>query len=154
MTPQAIRAAKFAIVALALAAIFSQVLVIPRLAAEYARSYPDLAYLAVPYTITAAIGIIGFEIALVAAWRMLTIYDGEEIDLVKPQSFWVNVLAFSLMLGVLAFAGICGHAAIVENIGGPPTMLGLVTGIAFIIMAAILRKKVLTRMGRSRTHHS
>ncbi len=141
MTKQEALPLRAALVAFACAALFVQFM-LPLLAGGYAAAYPQIANLAVPYTVSAIAGIVCFQAALLAGWQILTSVVAEG-SLALRSTTWVNVLAFSLGLAGITLAGICAHAGFVAAVGGPATLFGLLAGLALVPAAVALRKKFL-----------
>lgn len=142
MTMQEALPLRFLLVALGLLALLSQTVLLPGLAGEYAVAYPQVAHLAVPYAAAAVTAVAGFEVALLASWRMLTIVleeGGLTLRAVAP----ANALTASVGLSGITVAGICAHAGSVESIGGPAMLLGLLAGLALVPAAVALRNRIL-----------
>ncbi|GAA1352706.1 hypothetical protein GCM10009636_15290 [Arthrobacter koreensis] len=142
MTKQEALPLRCVLAALGVLALLSQTALLPRIAGEYAEAYPEVANLAAPYALAVIAATACFEVALLAAWQMLTsvVTDGA---LTPGASKWANVLAFSLGLTGITLAGICAHAGFVEAIGGPAMLLGLLAGLALVPAAVALRNRVL-----------
>ncbi len=81
--------------------------IVPNLAADAATRYPELAGLARPYVI--AIGGVGglglFEVALLAAWRVLS--EAAKSDgATTRKKRWADVVTLALVLMAVVFAGV------------------------------------------------
>ena len=142
MTKQEALPLRLVLVAVGLLALFSQIVLLPRMAGEYAAAYPQVAHLAVPYAAAAIAAVACVEAALLAAWRMLglVVADGElTLRAAEP----ANVMAVSLGLSGITVAGICAHAGWVAAVGGPAMLFGLFAGLALVPAAVALRNKFL-----------
>lgn len=118
----------------------TQVLVVPWVAAACADAYPEVAYLQRPYVAAVVVAIVGFQAALLAAWQLLSVAkDGPSSE--SRAKRWANVLAGSLCFMAVVAAGVCVHAAFVANVGGPPTILGILVSLAVVAIALVLRHR-------------
>ncbi|WP_028278394.1 DUF2975 domain-containing protein [Arthrobacter sp. H5] len=133
--------------ALVPAALLLQFVVVPRTAASYAEAYPEVAYLEAPYLIAAVVTIGGFEVALLAAWQLLSAAEEGKASTHRSQR-WANVMTASLCFMALLSAGVCVHAGSVENIGGPAMLFGLLASLALVAVALGLRSKTRERFLR------
>jgi fatty acid desaturase len=140
MTRQQVQLGRVAIGALALVALVTQALVLPRVAAGYADAYPEVAYLQRPYVAAFVIAIVGLEAALFSAWQLLSGAKKGE-DAPGRAKRWANILAGSLCFMAVVLAGVCVHAAFVANVGGPPTIFGLLVCLAVVPVAVVLRHR-------------
>lgn len=111
--------------------LIMQLVVIPRTADSYATSYPEVAYLAPSYVAALVIALVGLEIALLSAWRLVAIAVTDR-TWTGRQATLTNVVSVSLVAMAVIVAGVCVHAGSVANIGGPATLFGI-TGCAAII---------------------
>ncbi|GAB3531905.1 hypothetical protein GCM10027403_03120 [Arthrobacter tecti] len=128
--------------AIAFLAMLVQIVVIPRIAANYANDYPEVAYLAPPYVVAIVIAIGSFEVALLAAWQLLSAAEaGDTLTSRSPR--WANVVAASLLFMAMIFAGVCVHAGSVASVGGPAMLFGLLASLAVVPAAFALRKKTM-----------
>jgi hypothetical protein len=127
--------------ALALGALLIQ-LVVPRVAAEYADAYPEVAYLAPAYATAIVVAIGGFEAALLAAWQLLSVAAAGEA-LTYRSKRWANVMAASLSFMAVILAVVCVHAGSFAAIGGPAMLFGLFASLAVIPGSIVLRNKAM-----------
>ncbi|MCW2131926.1 DUF2975 domain-containing protein [Arthrobacter sp. VKM Ac-2550] len=128
--------------AFALGALLAQLVVVPLVAADYAEAYPEVAYLAPPYVTAIVVAIGGFEVALLAAWQLLSAAVVGEASAGRSKR-WANVMAVSLGLMAVLFAGVCVHAGSFAAVGGPPMLFGLLTSLALVPVAFGIRNKAL-----------
>ena len=141
MTQQEALPLRVVLGALGLFALFSQALLVPREAGEYAAAYPSAAYLAVPYAVAVVAAIACFEVALLAAWQILTAAVADAAPgSTTPK--WANVVAVSLSLTGVILAGICAHAGSVAGVGGPAMLLGVLAGLGLVPAAFALRARL------------
>jgi len=135
------------LVVLALGALALQTVVVPLVARDLAGTYPEVEYLATPYTVAVIVALVGFEVALLAVWRLLTL--GGQGDVRSSSSKpWVDLLGFSVSFGALVMAGICVHAGFVADVGGPATLLGTVASLALAVVSVLSRNAVESRLVR------
>lgn len=152
MNEDQVRRFRIVMGALVLGALSIQLVVVPQVAADYAESYPEVAYLAVPYVIAIVVGIGGFEVALLATWQLLSAVatDG---TLTSRSKRWANVMAASLVFMAVIFAGVCVHAGSVANVGGPAMLFGLLAALALVPAAVGLRSKAMGFSPGDDVHH-
>lgn len=118
-----------------------QLVVLPRTAASNAREYPELAYLEPLYVTALVIALIGLEVALLAAWQLVSATRVDKTAGSHP-GLWSNVMVVSLSLMAMIFAGVCLHAGWVVNVGGPAVLFGIVGSIAVVVLAFAIRRWV------------
>jgi cytochrome bd-type quinol oxidase subunit 2 len=128
--------------ALALGSLLTQLVIVPRFAAEYAAAYPEVAYLALPYVTAMVVAIGGFEVALLAAWLMLST-AGAGRALTSRSKRWANVMTASLSFMAVIFSGVCVHAGSFAAVGGPAMLFGLLTSLALLLIAFGLRNQAM-----------
>lgn len=128
-----------AIAAIALAAVATQWLIVPQVARGFAEAYPEVAYLAPPYTIAMVAAIGSFEVGLLAAWQLISAARTKKV-LSSGTRQWANTMAASVALMAMLFAGVCAHASFIADIGGPPVFLGLLAALALVPGSVILRE--------------
>ncbi len=121
-------------------ALLTQALVVPWVAAACADAYPEVAYLERPYVVAVVTAILGFEVALFAAWQLLSAAKAGNVSK-RPATRWADIVAGSLCFMAVVVAGICVHAAFVANVGGPPTIFGLLVCLAVVPVAVVLRNR-------------
>ncbi|ANJ25416.1 DUF2975 domain-containing protein [Agromyces aureus] len=138
LSKQNVPAVRFALVALFVAALLLQFWLVPSVAAQAATQYPEYADLARPYVIAIGIAIGLFELALVAAWQVLSASTADN----RPQRRnWATIFTFAIVLSGLMFAGIFVHVGSVARVGGPPVLFGLLAALAVVVFAVVLRRK-------------
>lgn len=142
MNKEQVRRFRIVMAALALGALLTQLVVVPQVAADYAESYPEVAHLAAPYVIAIVVGIGGFEVALLATWKLLTAAPTGGA-LTSRSKRWANVMAVSLVFMAVIFGAVCVHARSVENVAGPAMLFGLLASLALVLAALGLRNKAM-----------
>ncbi|MCC9204532.1 DUF2975 domain-containing protein [Arthrobacter sp. zg-Y769] len=142
MTRQEALPLRCALVTFALAALVVQFVVVPRIAARAADAYPEVADLASPYVTVIGVAVAAFELALLAAWQLVSAAAADR-SAQRRSTGWANIMAVSLGAMAVLFAGVFAHAGSVENIGGPAMLFGLLLFLALIPVAVALRNGVL-----------
>lgn len=142
MTTQHLAFFRILIGALAIGSLLAQLVVVPQVAANAAERYPEVAHLEIPYVAAVVVAIGFFEIALLAAWRLVATARKQEAVSTGASQRWLNLMAVSLCLMALLFAGTCMHAGSVENIGGPAMLFGLLASLALISGVVIGRRRL------------
>ena len=121
-------------------AVLTQVWVVPRAGAAAAARYPEVAYLERPYVAAVVVAILGFEVALLAAWKLLPSETAGEAPTSAAKG-WATALAGSLWFMAAVIAGVCVHAGFVELVGGPLTVLGILVCLAVVPVGVVLRRE-------------
>ncbi|TYD00605.1 DUF2975 domain-containing protein [Arthrobacter echini] len=135
------------------AALLVQVVVIPRAGSSVAGAYPEVAHLAPPTIAVLIIAVIGFELAIVAAWYLVSIAVASKA-LTGEARRWADVIAASLTGMAVLGAGVCAYMGFVANIGGPAMLFGLLASLALIPIAVALRAWVMNWFDRSASARS
>lgn len=141
MTKQEALALRFFLGLLALAALVVQLVVIPRVAAGYADVYPELSYLEPLYVTALAVACVGFVLALLAVWHLVSAAVTDRAP-TRRSTRWANVMTISLTFMALILAGVFVHAGFVANVGGPAMLFGLLVSLALVPVAFALRRWV------------
>ena len=141
MTKFASRLLRFALVILLLGTVLTQVLV-PVLASEEARIFPEVAYLAVPYSVALILVIACVQVALLVVWRLLSLVDGGVI-FTRRALRWVDVITACAVVATVLSAGVLIHLLFVVGVGGPSVALALPAslagGLAFVLLMVVMR---------------
>lgn len=149
MDAMQLKSARLTIIGLFVSAVALQAVVIPVAAAGFATRYPEVAHLQAPYVTGLVIAVVGFQLALVAAWKVATDLASEQSSAQK-RSRWSAIAVLALCLMALAAACVFAHASFVALVGGPPVMLGLLLSVAIVPGALVARKKFLSSTSASR----
>ena len=133
--PTAIRTLK-ALMALLLAiAAAIQIWLLPAISADFAANAPEFAYLRIPYLIVCELLMIGFDIALIAIWRLLSLAASSSVF--SDAAFrWVG-----LIIGCIGFDTALATGLLVHNLIaslGPPILVIALTILAIVGMALTL----------------
>jgi hypothetical protein len=138
---------RLGIVAVLLAGLFGQAVVIPVTAADEVERFPPYEPYAVPYVIVAILGVACVQIVLVAMWMLLGMVDRKAIF--SPRAFrWVDVVIGATVAATLLALGVAGHLmfgavpepddmAMLGALGGAVVCAG--AGAAFAMLVVILR---------------
>jgi hypothetical protein len=141
MTKFASRLLRFALVILLLGTVLTQVLV-PVLASEEAGIFPEVAYLAVPYSVALILVIACVQVALLVVWRLLSLVDGGVI-FTRRALRWVDVITACAVVATVLSAGVLIHLLFVVGVGGPSVALALPAslagGLAFVLLMVVMR---------------
>jgi len=141
MTKFASRLLRVALVILLLGTVLTQVLV-PVLASEEARIFPEVAYLAVPYSVALILVIACVQVALLVVWRLLSLVDGGVI-FTRRALRWVDVIIACAVVATVLSAGVLIHLLFVVGVGGPSVALALPAslagGLAFVLLMVVMR---------------
>lgn len=136
LSKQHLPTARFALISVFVIALLLQFWVVPLAAAQAANQYPEYADLARPYVIAIGIAIGLFELALVAAWQILSAAADA-----RPTRWWATIFTLALISSGVVFAGVFIHAGSVARVGGPPMLFGLLVALAVVVGAVALRHK-------------
>ena len=140
MTKQHMLMFRVVIGVLAMVALLVQIVVVPQIGSSYADSYPEVACLEGRYVLALVAAIAAFEVALLAALKLLSTENGGVV-LISRSNGWINLMTASLCSMSLLLAGVCAHAAFVENIGGPGAFLGFLIALGLAAGVLFIRDK-------------
>jgi hypothetical protein len=136
------------IIAVFLAGLFGQIVVLPTTAADEVARFPPYAPFATPYVTVAIIGVACVQIALVAMWMLLALVRHGAIF--SPRAFrWVDVIIGCSAACTMLAAGVTVHL-LVADIPSPgdgmellgafgAAALGTGGGVAFVMLMVIMR---------------
>ncbi len=141
LSNQHVPTVRFALVALFVIALLLQFWIVPSAAAQSATQYPEYADLARPYVIVIGIAIGLFELALIAAWQVLSAATADTRP--RRRKLWATIFTLALISSGVLFAGVFIHAGSVARVGGPPMLFGLLAALAVVVCAVVLRRKTL-----------
>ena len=131
MTKQEALPLRFFLGLFALATLVIQLVVVPRTGASYASAYPEVAYLEPLYVTAIGVALVGFLVALFAAWRLVSGAVAEKVA-TRRSARWANIMMAGLIFLVVIFAGVFVHAGFVENVGGPAMLVGFLGSVALV----------------------
>jgi len=128
------------LVILLLVTVLAQVL-LPVFASEEGRTFPEVAYLVVPYSVAAILFIGCGQVALLAVWRLLSMVKGEAI-FTRRALRWVDVITACGAAATVLCAGILIHLIFFVGFGGPLfyyLAACVIGGLAFALIVDVIR---------------
>ena len=140
MNKLAIRLLRVALVVLLLGFVLAQVL-LPVFAYEAGTTYPELAYLVVPYSEAGILAIACGQVALIVVWRLLSLVAGGVI-FTRRALRWVDVIAACAAVATVLSAGPMIHLLFFVGVGGPLILwlaACLAGGLAFVLLMVVMR---------------
>lgn len=142
MKQSVILALRVLLVLVFLVLLGGQLYVIPAFASVSANDFPEIAFLAGPYTVIAIVGIACVQIGLFATWVLLSMVERGAIF--SEHAFrWVNVIiGAAIALTILTlFTGV--HLLFVVQVGGPGVLLAVaaagIAGASIILLMVVMR---------------
>jgi|BarGraNGADG00212_1021973.scaffolds.fasta_scaffold113239_1 hypothetical protein len=136
-----IRLLRVALVVFLLGTVLAQVLV-PVFASEAGTTFPEVAYLVIPYSIAAILFIGCGQVALLVVWRLLSMVNGGAI-FTRRAVRWVDVITACGAVATVLSAGVMIHMlGFVPGGGGPRVYLlaGCVAAVlAFVLLMVVMR---------------
>jgi Protein of unknown function (DUF2975) len=140
MTMLASRLLRVALVFLLLGTVLAQVL-LPVFASEEARVFPEVAYLAVPYSVAGILAIACVQVALLVVWRLLSMVDGG-IIFTRRAMRWVDVITACAAVATVLSTGPMIHLLFFVGVGGPLILwlpACLAGGLGFVLLMVVMR---------------
>ncbi|MCI2237782.1 DUF2975 domain-containing protein [Paenibacillus sp. TRM 82003] len=142
MSIAVIRALRVCIILLGLGALIGQAVYVPVAAWQSADAYPELAGLAVPYTIAAIVVLACVQAAVVAVWVLLSLVQDRRIF--DPAALrWVDVIIVAAAVATAVTVATLTHLISWVGVGGPPALLlqaaSLVGGVSFVLLMVVMR---------------
>jgi hypothetical protein len=135
-----IRLLRIALIVLLLASVLGQMLV-PVFASEAARTFPEVGYLVVPYSVAGIVVIACGQVALLVVWRLLSMISGGVI-FTRRALRWADVITVCGAVATVLNAGVWIHLLTVHG-GGPGIILWLVaslaSGVTFVLLMMVMR---------------
>jgi hypothetical protein len=141
MSMLASRLLRVAIVVILIGTVGAQVLV-PVFASEVGKTFPEVAYLVVPYSVAAILFIGCGQVALLVVWRLLSFVDRGVIF--TPRAVrWVDVITACAAVATVLTAGVSIHMLGFVPGGGGPMIFYLAVclagGLAFVLLMVVMR---------------
>jgi hypothetical protein len=136
----ATRLLRIALVVILLGTVLAQV-IMPVLASEEGKTFPEVAYLVVPYSLAAILFIGCGQVALLAVWRLLYMVKGEVI-FTRRALRWVDLITACGAVATVLSAGVLIHLLFFVGFGGPLFYyLGacVAGGLAFVLLMNVMR---------------
>jgi hypothetical protein len=136
-----IRLLRVALVVLLLGTVLVQVL-LPVFASQVGMTFPEVAYLVVPYSVAAILFIGCGQVALLAVWRLLSLVSGGVI-FTRRSLRWVDVITACAAGAMVLTAGVLIHMLNFVPGGGGPMVYYLAAclagGLAFVLLMVVMR---------------
>ena len=141
MNKLASRLLRVALVVFLLGTVLAQVLV-PVFASEAGTTFPEVAYLVIPYSIAAILFIGCGQVALLVVWRLLSMVNGGAI-FTRRAVRWVDVITACGAVATVLSAGVMIHMLGFVPGGGGPMHYYLAAcvagGLAFVLLMVVMR---------------
>jgi hypothetical protein len=141
MNMLASRLLRVALVVLLLGTVFAQVLV-PVFASEVGTTFPEVAYLVVPYSLAAILFIGCGQVALLVVWQLLSLVD-RGVIFTRRALRWVDVITACAAVATVLSAGVWIHMLGFVPGGGGPMIYYLAAclagGLAFVLLMVVMR---------------
>ena len=132
---------RVALVVLLLGSVLAQVL-LPVFASEVGTTFPEVAYLVVPYSVAAILFIGCGQVALLVVWRLLSLVSGGVI-FTRRSLRWVDVITACAAVATVLSAGVLIHMLGFVPGGGGPMIYYLAAclagGLAFVLLMVVMR---------------
>jgi len=131
---------RVALVVLLLGTVLAQVLV-PMAASEAGKTFPELAYLVIPYSVAGILVIGCVQVALFVVWRLLSLVSGGLIF--TPRAVrWVDAITICAAVATVLSAGVMVHLLFFVGVGGSLIYwlaAFLAGGLAFVLLIVVMR---------------
>jgi hypothetical protein len=140
MNTLVIRLLRVALLVLLAGTVLAQVLV-PLMGSEAGKTFPELAYLVVPYSVAGILVIGCVQVALLVVWRLLSLVNGGVI-FTRRALRWVDVITACAALATVLSAGVMSHLLFVVGVGGSLIYwlaAWLAAGVAFVLLMLVMR---------------
>jgi Protein of unknown function (DUF2975) len=135
-----IRLLRVALVVLLLGTVLVQVL-LPVFASQVGMTFPEVAYLVVPYSVAAILFIGCGQVALLAVWRLLSLVSGGVI-FTRRSLRWVDVITSCAAVATVLCAGVFIHLLFFVGFGGVLfyyLAAAVAGGLAFVLLMNVMR---------------
>ncbi len=117
-------------------------LLVPLYASQVGTTFPEVAYLVVPYSVAAILFIACGQVALLVVWRLLSMVGGGVI-FTRRALRWVDVIIGCAAVATVLSAGVLIHMLRFVPGGGGPMGVYLVAcvvaGLAFVLLMVVMR---------------
>ena len=118
-----------------------QIWLLPAIAAEFAADAPEFTYLHWPYLIVCELLMVGFDVALIAIWRLLSLVASSSVF--SDAAFrWVGLIIGCIGFDTVLVIGLLAHNLIV-SLGPPILAIALLTltvvGVALTLLMVVMR---------------
>src|SRR5690606_31632389 len=122
MTSMAIIPSRIVLVAAFLGALLVQIVALPAFIQESLRIYPEVQPLARPYQWTVNLGLVCFQIAIVAAWILLAKFARNH-KLMHDALPWISLIIWMAAIGTFLVLALGVHLMGIYGAGGPGVAL-------------------------------
>lgn len=133
---------RVALIVLVLGALLAQVLV-PIQATLIGAQYPEVADLAVPYSVAAILALTCVEVSLGAIWHLVSISAADRIFDVRALK-WVNAIVTCAATATVLAVGVMVHLVLIVQVGGAGVFLFLMASVAVgataVLLTAVMRR--------------
>jgi hypothetical protein len=121
--------------------VFAQVLV-PVFASQGGTTFPEVAYLADPYSVAGILFIGCGQVALFAVWRLLSLVD-RRVIFTRGALRWVDIITAGAAVATVLTAGVLIQMLGFVPGGGGPMVYYLAAclagGLAFLLLMVVMR---------------
>jgi hypothetical protein len=141
MSMLASRLLRVVLVVLLLGTVLAQVL-LPVIASEEGRIFPEVAYLVFPYSAAGILFIGCGQVALLAVWRLLALVD-RGVIFTRRALHWADVITACAAVATVLSTGVLIHMLGFVPGGGGPMIYYLAAcvagGLAFVLLMVVMR---------------
>ena len=118
-----------------------QIWLLPAISADFAADAPEFAYLRIPYLIVCELLMVGFDAALIAIWRLLSLVASSSVF--SDAAFrWVGLIIGCIGLDTVLVIGLLAHN-LIASLGPPILAIALtiltVVGTALTLLMIVMR---------------
>lgn len=118
-----------------------QIWLLPAIAAEFAADAPEFTYLHWPYLIVCELLMVGFDVALIAIWRLLSLTASSSVF--SDAAFhWVGLIIGCISFDTALVIGLLAHN-LIASLGPPILVIALtiltVVGTALTLLMIVMR---------------
>ncbi|PQZ97543.1 hypothetical protein CQ017_12280 [Arthrobacter sp. MYb224] len=119
-----------------------QAWVVPTLAAQNAALFPEVAFLATPYTVVVIVAIACLQVSMAAIWKLLTMVERRTIFTLRAFG-WVNTIIASIAVATFLALSLGVHLLGGVGAGGPGVALAIAAltacGSAFVLLMLVMK---------------
>jgi len=139
--PAVILVLKSLMVLLLVFAAAIQIWLLPAISADFAADAPEFAYLRIPYLIVCELLMVGFDVALIAIWRLLSLVASSSVF--SDAAFrWVGLIIGCIGFDTVLVIGLLAHN-LIASLGPPILAIALLTltvvGVALTLLMIVMR---------------
>lgn len=118
-----------------------QIWLLPAISADFAADAPEFAYLRIPYLIVCELLMVGFDAALIAIWRLLSLVASSSVF--SDAAFrWVGLIIGCISFDTALVIGLLAHN-LIASLGPPILVIALtiltVVGTALTLLMIVMR---------------